>query len=278
MKSEVLMLVENIHDPALKLNLLREYLQAFILRSLHESNAFDSLSFVGGTALRFLHGLPRFSEDLDFSLEQPQGYEIGTWLDKIKRDLTFANFQVEVPSVNDRKTVHAAWVRTSELLHAAGLAAMPQQKLSIKLEIDTQPPAGAVLETTLVNRKFLAAPPGNTSVNRSLMFALRHHDLPSLFAGKIHAMSTRNYLKGRDWYDLVWFRTLHTPRIEPNYVLLQNALQQTSANWPAEQWTGQVRAKLAALDIKVLRGDVAPFLERQTDAELLTKEYIQQLL
>jgi predicted nucleotidyltransferase component of viral defense system len=278
MKSEALLLVENVRDPALKLNLLREYLQAFILRSLHESNAFDCLSFVGGTALRFLHGLPRFSEDLDFSLEQPRGYKINAWLEKIKRDLAFADFQVDVPPVNDRKTVHVAWVRTSELLKAAGLAALPQQKLSIKLEIDTRPPAGAVLETTLVNRQFLAAPPGSVTGNRSLMFALRHHDLPSLLAGKIHAMGTREYLKGRDWYDLVWFRTLRTPRLEPNVVLLKNALQQTGAIWPAEQWKEQVREKLDALDIKALRADVAPFLERQVDADLLTKESIQKLL
>ncbi|NTV52035.1 MAG: nucleotidyl transferase AbiEii/AbiGii toxin family protein [Candidatus Firestonebacteria bacterium] len=278
MKSEALLLVENVRDPALKLNLLREYLQAFILRSLHESNAFDCLSFVGGTALRFLHGLPRFSEDLDFSLEQQQGYKIGLWLEKVKRDLSFAGFQVEVPPVNDRKTVQVAWVRTAELLQEAGLAALPQQKLSIKLEIDTRPPVGAALETTLVNRQFLAAPPGSVSVNRGLMFALRHHDLPSLLAGKIHAMSTREYLKGRDWYDLVWFRTLQTPRLEPNYVLLKNALQQTGANWSAEHWKEQVREKLDALDLKALRSDVAPFLERQADAELLTKESIQKFL
>jgi predicted nucleotidyltransferase component of viral defense system len=278
MKSEALKLVENVSDPALKLNLLREYLQAFILRSLHESNAFDSLSFVGGTALRFLHGLPRFSEDLDFSLEQPKGYALQSWLGKIKRDLTFANFQVEVPPANDRKTVHTAWVRTSELLKEAGLAAVPQQKLSIKLEIDTKPPAGATLETTLVNRQFLATPPGSIVVNRQLMFALRHHDLPSLFAGKIHAMSTRDYLKGRDWYDLVWFRTLRTPRIEPNYVLLQNALHQTGANWQAERWAGELRVKLDALDLKALKADITPFLERQADAALLTKENIHKLL
>lgn len=278
MKSEALLLVENVSDPALKLNLLREYLQAFILRSLHESNAFDSLSFVGGTALRFLHGLPRFSEDLDFSLEQPKGYALQLWLDKIKRDLTFANFQIEVPLANDRKTVHTAWVRTSELLKEAGLAAVPQQKLSIKLEIDTKPPAGATLETTLVNRQFLATPPGSIAVNRQLMFALRHHDLPSLFAGKIHAMSTRDYLKGRDWYDLVWFRTLRIPRIEPNYVLLQNALHQTGANWQAKQWTEQLRVKLDALDFKALRADVTSFLEHQADAALLTKANIQKLL
>jgi hypothetical protein len=228
--------------------------------------------------LRFLHGLHRFSEDLDFSLEQSKGYALQSWLGKIKRDLTYANFQVEVPPANDRKTVHVVWVRTSELLKEAGLAPIPQQKLSIKLEIDTQPPKGATLETTLVNRQFMATPPGSIAVNRQMMFALRHHDLPSLFAGKIHAMSSRGYLKGRDWYDLLWFRTLRTPRIEPNYVLLQNALHQSGANWQAEQWTEQLSAKLDTLDLKALNADVTPFLEHQADAALLTRENIRRLL
>ncbi|MCK5795636.1 MAG: nucleotidyl transferase AbiEii/AbiGii toxin family protein, partial [Deltaproteobacteria bacterium] len=83
MKEEALALVAAIDDPARRLNLLREYLQAFALRSLHESEAFMKIAFVGGTALRFLHGLPRFSEDLDFSLTDSQGYEPERWLRKL---------------------------------------------------------------------------------------------------------------------------------------------------------------------------------------------------
>ena len=64
MKEEALALVRGVTDPGQALNRLREYLQVFVLRSFHESEAFRPLAFVGGTALRFLHGLPRFSEDL----------------------------------------------------------------------------------------------------------------------------------------------------------------------------------------------------------------------
>ncbi len=73
MREEVLRLARMVQEPGGRLNLVREYLQAFILRSMHEAEAFHCLSFVGGTALRFLHGLPRFSEDLDFSLENSVG-------------------------------------------------------------------------------------------------------------------------------------------------------------------------------------------------------------
>ena len=82
MREEIIVLVKELADPTRKLNLLREYLQAFVLRSLHESEAFVHLSFVGGTALRFLFNLPRFSEDLDFSLETPEGYEPIKWMKK----------------------------------------------------------------------------------------------------------------------------------------------------------------------------------------------------
>ena len=188
MTEEIIALVRKLTDPAHKLNLLREYLQAFVLRSLHESEAFVHLSFVGGTALRFLFNLPRFSEDLDFSLETPEGYEPIKCLKKIERDLSMAGFD---PAIrwNDRKTVHTAWIRTAAILNEIGLSNLPEQKLSIKLEIDTHPPAGAELKTLIVNRH--------------MVFSLRHHDLPSLMAGKIHALITRAYPKGRDWYDLL---------------------------------------------------------------------------
>ena len=112
---------EDEDDPGRRLNLLQEYLQALALRSLHESEAFHYLSFVNGTALRFLYSLPRFSEDLEFSLEDPGGYEGARWAQKLKRDLHLAGY--DVPATwNDRKTVHMAWVRVGGLLHEAGPA------------------------------------------------------------------------------------------------------------------------------------------------------------
>ncbi len=83
MKEELLALVSKLEDPTDRLNLLREYLQACVLRSLHESEAFLFISFVGGTALRFLFELPRFSEELDFSVEDSTGYTPEKWMGKI---------------------------------------------------------------------------------------------------------------------------------------------------------------------------------------------------
>jgi len=89
--------------------------------------------------LRFAYNLPRFSEDLDFSLEKPDRYKPVEWMKKIKRDLQLAGFETNL-NWNDRKTVHTAWVKVGGIMKESGLAAMADQKLSIKLEIDTRPP------------------------------------------------------------------------------------------------------------------------------------------
>lgn len=251
-------------DPGQALNRLREYLQALVLRSLHECEAFRPLAFVGGTALRFLHGLPRFSEDLDFSLVSADGYAGRDWMGRVKRDLTLAGFQPEV-TWNDRKVVHTGWVRVAGILHDAGLSGFPDQKLAIKVEIDTRPPAGACCERRIVTRH--------------VTFLLQHYDLPSLLAGKLHAAITRRYAKGRDWYDLLWYLSQRPP-VEPNLPFLQNALDQTQGTGrsDAQAWRTLVRDRLGSVDTDAIGDDVRPFLERPQDAALLTRDNLMGLL
>jgi hypothetical protein len=111
-----------------------------------------------------------------------------------------------------------------------------KESLLIKLEVDTKPPAGAVLETTLVRHH--------------LTLRLQHHDRSSLLAGKLHAILQRPYPKGRDIYDLIWYLSDRSwPG--PNLVLLNNALQQTSWAGPEvteESWQGLVRERVATFD------------------------------
>lgn len=263
MKEQALALVRGTPDPEQGLNRLREYLQVLVLRSLHESEAFRPLAFVGGTALRFLYGLPRFSEDLDFSLVTAAGYAGKEWTSKVKRDLALAGFEPEI-TWNDRTVVHASWVRLAGILKEAGLAATSSQKLAIKVEIDTRPPAGARCERRIVTRH--------------VTFLLQHHDLPSLMAGKVHAVLARPWAKGRDWYDLLWYCSQRPP-IEPNLPLLQNALDQTegAARFDAQDWRTLVRNRIDALDMKAIADDVRPFLERSQDAALLTHENLAGL-
>jgi predicted nucleotidyltransferase component of viral defense system len=246
------------------MNLLREFLHALVLRSLHESEAFTKLALVGGTALRFVHGMPRFSEALDFSLEQPDGYEPERWMRKVKRDLELAGLDVSI-TWNAKSTVHKAWLKWEGVLREAGLSPRAGQKLAIKVEIDTRPPTGAICERRVVTRHRL--------------LALNLHNLPSLMAGKVHAIVTRSYPKGRDWYDLLWYLG-RRPVVEPNPVQLQNALDQTQGigGLNAADWRSLALDRLRRIDAAQLAADAAPFLEHRDDGSMLTAENLSTAL
>lgn len=264
MKDQAVAIASRHEDPATRLNVLREYVQAFVLRSLHESEAANSIAFVGGTALRFLEDLPRYSEDLDYSLISREHYRPLQWFEKIRRDLTAAGFEATV-TWNDRKTVQTGWIRIASILKEIGLTGHENQKLSVKVEIDTNPPAGGVVRRTILTRH--------------LTFVVSHYDLPSLMAGKLHALLVRSYPKGRDWYDLIWYRS-HRPPITPNLTLLQNALDQTqgAGEYGADQWATILRNKLETLDTRRLIDDVQSFLERPEDRRLLERENLVAVL
>ena len=234
------------------------------MRSLHESETARAVAFVGGTALRFLEDLPRFSEDLDFSRLSTDGYEPVRWLEKLKRDLHLSGFDSAIRWI-EREPVQVAWVRTAHLLAEAGLSGHAQQNLSVKLEIDTRPPAGAAIQRTLVTRHFT--------------LVVSHYDLASLMAGKLHAPFTRGYAKGRDWFDLIWYRSRRPPT-EPNMALLQHALDKTQGvgRYRAADWRTLLRERLAALDMPLLARDVQPFLERSADAALLERVNLEAIL
>ncbi len=256
MKERALQLVREASLEA-KRNVLREYLQAHILFSFQAKRAFEQLAFVGGTALRFLHGLRRYSEDLDFSLERPKAYDFQRFLNRVEVDLTKAGFDVTVHP-REVTPVHSAFVRFPGLLYEFGLSPHQTEKLAIKIEIDTAPPTGATLQTTVINRHFLVA--------------LQHHDLPSLMAGKLHALLSRGYAKGRDIYDLLWYLSRSEPTV-PNIPLLRNALIQT--NWrgaqvTTESWKSVVENRLCEVNFAEVIDDVGPFLESPEERTLLT--------
>lgn len=266
MKDYCLELVSKQTAANAKLNVMREYLQACILRSMHEYGAFSATAFLGGTALRFLYGLGRFSEDLDFSLtRQESGYAFRKMLARMKEDLLSAGYGVSV-TYNDEKTVNHAFFRFGDLLYEAGISPLKSQKLSIKLEIDTNPPQGAGLETQIVNKYF------------PLSFLT--YDLESLFAGKLHAVLSRAYVKGRDYFDLGWYLS-RWKDLNPNLKLLANALRQTKFKdaVPAKDtWRQTIFKAVHRTDWDIVKKDVENFLENQADLNVFTKENVLELL
>jgi predicted nucleotidyltransferase component of viral defense system len=268
MKEHLIQVVHQsaINDVGARKNLAREYLQHYLLRLLAELRVTAELDFLGGTALRLLYQLPRFSEDLDFSLadaENASAFDARDLFVRLKSKLTAANYEVYVKA-KTQKNVAAAFFRFAHIAAECGLTQDPRAVLSVKIEIDIHPPAGAHSDTTLVNR--------------FLPFAVRHHDLPSLFAGKLHALLSRNWAKGRDWFDLVWYLTVHQGLV-PNEILLKNALAQTGNNANlARSWRQALKKLFVALDWKQVVDDMKPFVERQSDLEQLSADNIRALL
>lgn len=247
-------------------NLAREYLQSRILSSLQRSGAFVPLAFHGGTALRLLFSIPRYSEDLDFTLEQaPTQYDLTGYLRTIRKELSAEGYGIEL-KVNEHRTVNSAFVRFPGLLYELDLSPHPDQVLAIKLEIDTNPPAGAVLATTIIRR--------HVTLN------LQHHDEASMLAGKLHAVLMRPYLKGRDLYDLLWYISdPYWP--EPNLTLLNNALKQTGWVGPEldqKRWRKAVRDRLESADWAQAVADVRPFLASEKELAMLTRQNLKQVL
>ena len=252
--------------PEVQRSLVREYLQMRILQSLQRSGAMIPLAFHGGTALRFLYQLPRYSEDLDFALErQPEQYDFRGYLEAIRRDLTADTYTVEI-KLNDQKVVHSAFVRFRGLLYQLGLTPHHDEILAIKLEVDTNPPANAILTTTLIQH--------HVDVH------LQHHDQASLLAGKLHAILQRVYIKGRDWYDLYWY--LRQPQwASPNIDMLNQALVQSG--WEKgtvtdKNWQAHVQERLAPLPWPRVVDDVQHFILKQQELTEFRKETIENLL
>lgn len=266
MREYLIELVRGTATPAQGRNLAREYLQAQILAAMQRSGAMIPLAFHGGTALRFLYAHKRYSEDLDFALEgDRQAYDFRRYLKAIRAELIPQGYAVDL-KISDSKTVHSAFVRFPGLLYELGLSAQQGEVLAIKLEVDTNPPAGAGLATSVVNR--------------FVLLQLQHHDQASLLSGKLHAVLQRPFAKGRDMYDLLWY--LSNPDWPPpNLILLNHALAQTG--WSGgeiteENWRGHVRERVRTLDWKGIQADVRLFVEPGFDLDLLTLSNMERVL
>ena len=176
------------------LNLIREYLQVLILKAIYQSKYGSGLSFMGGTCLRICHDLKRYSEDLDFAMDKKiQKYSFSELNEIIVSFLKNTDFEVDV-HVSEDKVVQKSFIRVSKVLHTFGLSPLKSQKIHVKLEIDANPvPIGSDEMESFFVTKF------------NEMFPILKHTDDTLFAGKICAVLNREYTKGRDFYDLLWY-------------------------------------------------------------------------
>lgn len=247
-----------------QLNALREYLQWIILQALDDTGYRGHLAFTGGTCLRVVFGINRFSEDLDFSVVHRNGFDMRAMNAAVLRRLSRLGLEPESSPVKDRNAVRSFFLRFGGLLHALGLSPLKTEKLSIKFDVDTRPLAGGKVE------EFLFQDP--------VLFMINHFDLPSLFATKLHAFLFRGYDKGRDYYDLFFFLR---KKIVPSLPLFRAAAKQTHPElaFPSLESVFQgVREKLGSLDEKKVLRDVGPFLLDPEEARFLKRETLLKSL
>lgn len=261
-------------------NALREILQEVALLGLWRAKFFHTAAFYGGTALRLLYGLNRFSEDLDFSLLKPNPrFNLMAFARQLEREVAAYGFNVRI---EDRKKTEETPIQSAflkmdtlqELLVIEAAEAIVKQiprgqQLKIRLEIDTNPPGKFSTET-----KFLLHP---------IPFSVRSYVLPDLFAGKMHAVLYRrwkNRVKGRDWYDLVWYVT-HHPQLRLTH-LAERMIQ--TGHWvrgealTSERFLSLADAAIDQLDIKGARREVEPFIKDTLTLDVWSKEFFRDIV
>lgn len=234
-------------------NALKEIAQEIALSALSRADFFRVAAFQGGTCLRILYGLERFSEDLDFVLENPdKDFDWDKYVSYMQEEFNTYGYDLTIENRTKlEKSVKTAFLKADS---TGGLLILKDTrtnipKIKIKLEIDTNPPAGSIYET-----KYLDFP---------LPYNVRTQDLPSLFAGKCHALLCRDYLKGRDWYDFIWYVSRKT---SINFTLLSNAIaqfgpwQQQNINVNSQWLLQQLEIKINAIDWQLAKQDVMRFL------------------
>lgn len=256
--------------------ILKEIIQRICLFGLWRAKFFEHAAFYGGTALRLLYGLDRFSEDLDFSLLAPRrDFSLGSYFGALRSELNGFGFEAEIVQKDKVQSgpVLMAFIKPNTRLHFLQVG-IPQrlaaqvpgnQLLKVKFEVDIDPPPDFKTEI-----RYVLQP---------VPFSVRVFAPQDLFAGKMHALLCRRWgsrVKGRDWYDMVWFAGQQIPL---NLDHLAARMRQTGDLDPKDlpltkdAWRVRFNQVLQELDIDTAMQDVRPFLRESSQLELWSKDF-----
>lgn len=261
-----------------KKNAIKEIIQEIVLCGLSRAGFFKHAAFYGGTALRIFYGLDRFSEDLDFSLMAPEGFDLGEYLPTLEKEIRSygLNFKAEERVKTAESAIQSAFLKgnTKEhilLFYADDRLAQsitPSELIKIKFEIDTNPPPFADFEHKY---RLLPSP-----------YEICLYDVPSLFAGKIHAVLCRawkNRIKGRDLYDYVFYLSMNTPvnlkHLEAR--LRQSGFMETEAPLDIDRLKDMLRARFATIDYDQAKQDVLPFIKDPNKLAVWSQDFFDQI-
>ena len=260
------------------LSALREIMQEIALAGLSRTDFFKKAAFYGGTALRIFHGLDRYSEDLDFSLlSEEKDFSLEPYFHSIQEEFNSLGMSVSLRKKSKIHTtpIESAFLKSDTLWQELVLEDMVKQigiksnkNIKIKIEVDRNPPLNFQTEESLMLRPF--------------SFYVKCFDLPSLFAGKMHALLFRKWkdrVKGRDWYDMEWYIRKGVSLNVAHF--LQRA--QDSGDWQSptiskEEFFELLRDKISNTSIDKVKADVRPFIRNIDQLEIWSTQYFMDLV
>jgi predicted nucleotidyltransferase component of viral defense system len=256
---------------------LREIMQEVALAGLYRGGFFEKAAFYGGTALRIFHGLDRFSEDLDFSLLQPDpDFSLDKYLDAIQIEFQALGMQVSIKEKKKAKDTHvdSAFLKSETIWRELVLEGIipqsglgQQASIKIKIEVDTVPPVGFETEEKLLLRPF--------------SFYVKCFTLPNLFAGKMHALLFRKWkenVKGRDWYDFEWYVKKGVPMNLKHFIeRAQGSGDLQDEKLTEQQFRKLLTDKIDSVDIEKVKTDAVRFIPDGTRLDIWSKKYFADL-
>lgn len=258
---------------------LREIMQEITLAALSRTDFFEKAAFYGGTALRIFYGLDRFSEDLDFSLlEANPNFSLEPYFEVIVKEFEGLGMKVSIREKEKKQqtNVESAFLKSEtlwkelileDIVKQAGIAPT-NQNVKIKIEVDRIPPLGFTTEEKLLIRPF--------------SFYVKCFNLPSLFAGKMHALLFRkwqNRVKGRDWYDLEWYIKKGVPLDLHHFA--QRA--KDTGDWPEENITSEqvlqlLQDKIKQVSIDNVKDDIIRFIKDDSVLNIWSEQYFTDII
>ncbi|MBQ6372613.1 MAG: nucleotidyl transferase AbiEii/AbiGii toxin family protein [Oscillospiraceae bacterium] len=262
-----------------KKNSIKEVVQEIILCGLSRAGFFQKAAFYGGTALRIFHGLDRFSEDLDFSLIAPDpSFRLDQYLSVLEKELgTYGfSFKAETKAKAKDSDVQSAFVKGNTREHillcyadeALARSVAGTEQIKVKFEVDTTPPPYAGFE-----RQFRLLP---------IPYEVNLYDMPSLFAGKLHAVICRAWksrIKGRDLYDYVFYLAKGTPvnLKHLNARLVDSGFEGAREDMELFEIRQILDKRFESIDYAQAKADVLPFIRDPASLDMWSSEFFRAI-
>ena len=267
------------NDLSGKKDALKEVVQEIVLCGLSRAGFFRKAAFYGGTALRVFHNLDRFSEDLDFSLEAAdESFLLSDYFSALRKEIASFGLNVEISEKvkSGESAVQSAFLKGNTKEHMLmffdadqAIDGIPGNELiKIKFEVDTNPPALASFE-----RKYRLLP---------VPYEVMLYDMPSLFAGKVHAVICRAWksrIKGRDLYDYVFFlsKGAHLNIEHLKARLVQTGVWDEGKAFSVEDAKHLLYERFETIDYQQAKADVVPFLKNTSALDMWSADFFKQI-